>query len=126
MIMEYHGGGPAGVSRNMYNAIYSGMTAKRLVDAVKAHILSWDNYGLYHIALFLKRTRECMLDLKINNIFATIRIGGEYYPCCFVVDMAKTRPSIKLRNTIWSGKWVRLASIEWVSATNQTYAREPY
>ena len=126
LIMEYHGGGPAGVPRNIYNAIYSGMTAKRLVDAVKDDILSWDAHGLYCIALFLKCTRECMLNLKRNNMFVTICISGICYPYCFVVDVAKTRPSIKLRNTIWFGKWVRLASISMVCATNQTYEREPF
>jgi len=127
LIMDYHGRAPLGMPNEAYHSNRLGQgRVKALVDALTRDIESVETFASDKnraVTLVLKRTGATMTSLMEKRIHTTIRIGGIYYPECFVVNTCRNgiwnarrrMESIKIRTTVWNrDKWVKIEDLEFV------------
>ena len=114
LIMDHHGRAPLGMSNEAY---YSGRHGqghiKAVVDALADDIETvYDAEPSRSLSLSLKRTTATMASLMNKRVHATIRIDGVCYPRCFVQGLSRNGNGLKVKNTIWKGKWIKLNALE--------------
>ena len=120
MVMDYHGRAPRGIHNDVYYSDAKAMIDLLLGDLESVegvlgswwyvdggpHNINWD------VHLNLKREAAAMASLMHKRVFTYMQIGGVWYPRCFVEAISKKRTSIKISNTVWKGKWVKLDSLQ--------------
>ena len=120
MVMDVHGRAPCGIPNDVYYSVgLNGVPIKALIDAIVVHM---DSFQTYHydyttfvtsdVEFIMKRTATTMASLMHKRVHTYMEIGGVWYPRCFVEAISKKRTSIKISNTVWKGKWVRLDSLQ--------------
>ena len=117
LIMDYHGRAPLGLPNE---ACYSNFLGrghiKAVIDAITHDIDSFDIYiAQRYLSLVLKRTGTTMTSLMQKRVHTRMRIRRLYYPRCFVEGISKNGKSMKVQNTIWKGKWVKIQTLKWVA-----------
>ena len=117
LIMDRHGRAPLGLPNEAYYSNFLGRGhIKEVIDAITLEIDSF-NIGITHrsLCLALKRTGTTMASLMRKRVHTMMRIGGLYYPRCFVEGISKNAESMKVRNTTWKSNWVKIETLECVS-----------
>ena len=116
MIMDFHGRAPFGMPNAAYHSNHLGQGHnKAVIDALVRDIESVENFATDNtrvMSLVLKRTRVTLTSLMQKRFHTTIRIGGVYYPRCFVEGVSRNGNSLKVRNTIWKGKWIKIDALQ--------------
>ena len=117
LIMDHHGRAPLGLPNEAYYSNRLGRGhIKTVIDVITPDIDLFD-IAIKHryLSIVLKRTGTTMASLMRKRVHTMMRIGGLYYPRCFVEGISKNGKSMKVQNTIWTGKRVKIQTLECVS-----------